>query len=82
MFTWRCANGHIRKEVAIGIDIEGDIWISFICDECKGEVMHAVKVPDMMTHAGYSGLNAADLAWLKEMHVQDAEPQQQGDSCS
>mgnify|MGYP001617056929 CR=1 FL=1 len=73
MFTWKCHKGHIRHEIALGIDIEGDLWVSFICKDCGEEVMTAIKISDMMFKAGHVGLNAQDLGFLKEMHILDEE---------
>ncbi len=69
MFMWKCSQGHIRNEVQIGIDSDGDMWISFICETCQEEIMQAVRVEDMKAHAVCTGLTKRDMNFLKALRI-------------
>ncbi len=70
MFTFRCIKcDTIRNEVQIGLDVDNDIWISYICSNCGMEVMQCVKMEDLVLKAAHHTLNTEDLKWLHEMSI-------------
>ncbi len=68
-FTFRCSKGHVRRDIQLGMDADGDLWLSFVCSECQEEVMTCIKVADMYKQATGSYFTPDDLKWLKEFHT-------------